>query len=535
MRSDITDGTAQSSIGPRRPWDGSSFAMRRWYPRGMLVSDVYDDEGALLHQKLGSQVKVAAADPSALARLPDRLFACVYTDELGHRVRKLATHDPGHLASSLIYFMDQQSRLPVPARQKIAANLVSACLANNINPPNPLIKIAVAGAALGAGMAALGVADAVNASRDAVASKQNFMDQFRSAQAQNAKVAEDGTVESARAAVTPRFEEELSITEDRQVQRGGEVPESVKEVVEKSKGDFKTTASTLPAWVNQLDQKTADLQNTEIQAPAGLKTPLARERPADMSRTALGKTSSFVWSDLHLSELQAPQVAQPPSFRKYASPMQKKYPIDTPEQVKRACAYFDEHWRQMPPAERRIFAHTTTEQAEALGLSKVASDTMLSYAGTEYGPFLESELQGRIYGTSTTGRCQVYEVLLEKRASIPPSAMVELLKEADQATGIDRQYSALEGNGFRDYYRAVYGAKLASRHHDPYAEFAWSSGSSSVTGDQLKSLVKSSSKLDHVFGSGFAEEYGKDPLGVFNSMPDPQKVVLAKLAMDGGR
>jgi len=62
--------------------------------------------------------------------------------------------------------------------------------------------------------------------------------------------------------------------------------------------------------------------------------------------------------------------------------------------------------------------------------------------------------------------------------------------------------------------------------------YSWRSGGDYVSGAMLKALASRRADLDTTFGSGFSQSFQTDPVGIFKSMPDPQKVVLSRLASD---
>ena len=214
----------------------------------------------------------------------------------------------------------------------------------------------------------------------------------------------------------------------------------------------------------------------------------------------------------------------------FALPHLRRYPIDTAELVKKAAAYFDEHIFEFPHEDRRIFAQSVFSRSEELGI-KVAGD-ILVYAGDHYGPHIDGELHARISRFDGTGHEAVYELLLEKRADIDPMIMADMLRKADEKTGAAKAYGRL-GTGFRDPYAAVYGGpKLAEAQPKEEDTYSWNMGTDYCNGIQLTALSKRGLKLNELFGDGFADAFQKDPIGQFKSMPDPQKVVLSRLAAD---
>lgn len=251
--------------------------------------------------------------------------------------------------------------------------------------------------------------------------------------------------------------------------------------------------------------------------------------PTPESTAGNSKTSGWQHAG-DLSHASAPTRRKIASASRYALPHRDLYPIDTVNQVKQASAYLDEHLYGFTPEDRRLFAQSLLFRAEELGV-KVAG-AALEYGGSEYGPFIEAELHARVAGFAGTGHDAVYEACLENLDSVSPAVMAEMLKQADAETGADESYGR-PGVGFRDPYAAVYGRpKLASVEPAKEDTFSWRSGGDYVTGQMLKALASRKADLDSAFGSGFSKSFAQDPIAIFESMPDPQKVVLSRLASD---
>jgi hypothetical protein len=231
-----------------------------------------------------------------------------------------------------------------------------------------------------------------------------------------------------------------------------------------------------------------------------------------------------------ISSLGAPVQTKVAQHTHFALPHERRYPIDTETQTKQAAAYFDEHVYEFAPLERRLFAMSLLSRAEELG-TKV-SGAALEYGGTGYGPFIEAELHSRVASFEGTGHEAVYEVLLENWRAVSPPVMASMLKQADDETGAARSYGR-PGMGLRDPYAAVYGQpKLAEAQPAKADVYSWRSGGDYVNGMMLKALASRKVDLDTAFGTGFSQSFAKDPVAIFESMPDPQKVVLSRLASD---
>lgn len=110
-----------------------------------IVIDFFDDMGLHLKETFPTMEDVPDIIKTAEVRpeeeLPNEAFALVAVNG-GHVMRKFACYDPGTTSMSVIYFMDHKDKLPEEAVKTAAANLVVACMENNLVPPEPLIKMA---------------------------------------------------------------------------------------------------------------------------------------------------------------------------------------------------------------------------------------------------------------------------------------------------------------------------------------------------------------------------------------------------------
>lgn len=501
-------------------------------PKGEVLVDLLD--GTPLPEKLAS---ARLLSPDELASLPDRLFGLV-ADDGPTRLRKYAMCDEAHLATSILYFLERGEVLSESVQTKVAANLVNACAWYDMDPPEPLVKRAMLGKALGglgtAAMVGLGAMEVKDAVKETNAKNRRANEAFRAAQVSGGKVASGREIE-------------LSLSEEQNIDGklvagtdpyAGRVLSAAQQISQHGPSTKKLDRQMKPERVDPSAQKQADLNGTEMM-PYGVSTKPVRNNPSKKvavpAKTAAGKVASRLIDEGHRASgdvrgLDSPTRIKRASYHRFALPTQKRYPIDTVAHVKTAAFYFDEHVTEFDLDDRRLYAQSLALRAEELGVS--LRGEALKYAGSGYGPYLDSELVARIRSFEGTGHEAAYEVLREKRATLAPPVMVEMLKEADRATGADAAYGRV-AVGFRDPYQAVYG-KTAQEEAtlDKQDTYSWSQGTDYVSGLQLNALSASGVDLDETFGKGFTEKFRKDPVGMFSSLPDPNKVLLSRLASD---
>ncbi len=275
-------------------------------------------------------------------------------------------------------------------------------------------------------------------------------------------------------------------------------------------------------------QKRADLNGTEMMPMSGYISTWPHPRQTAKQPSSSPAMKRAVWE--HAGDLtdHKPKVKEAMIVTSFCLPSEKQYPIDSYAQVKTASAYFDEHWPKFSLEQRREYAVNLAARLDELGLP--STDNINKYAGHEYGPYVEIELAARIRNYDGTGHEEGYQVLMEKRAMTPPHVMVDMLVELDSTSGADQKYGT--PLGFRDPFQAVYG-KVAE---DSKKVWSWSEGNEYVNESQLTDLALNRyQSLDRAFGMDVRKSFQKDPIGVFTSMPDPQKVVISRLAADDSK
>lgn len=473
----------------------------------MRILDLYDDPSALVlcrhldKQAVALPEKLAGLnprDPEPLAYLPDRLFALVGNCD-GEPLRKYAMHDTEHLATSILYFLECGGVLPDATRAKVAMNLVTACGWYETAPPVALTKVAYLGAIVNTGLA---LSSAPSKLRSEKMKNLQSDQAMRAAQASGVKEAQRG-----RSANSP--DEAWSILD--KFIRGEETPAAQYD-------EFDDTGYT-----NLF--KEANLIGTEAGAQGALSADPRPNTPQKRFATAPKVSGAphddlINWQSAGDFSLLAP-AEKAAGAKHYAIPTRQLYPIDTEYQVKRASAYFDEYSRAFDTDDRRLFAQSVAVRAEELGVE--VSGALLKIAGNAYGPHIIPELKGRIAALEGTGKEASYEVLLENLDATPPIVMYDMLKIADEDSGMDQGYGR-PVTGFREPLSAVFGAP-----EKPI--YSWVGKGHYVTEEQLRSYAKLvPDQLDKVMGEGWCATFVGDPVKEFDKLPDSKKIIVARLA-----
>jgi hypothetical protein len=112
--------------------------------------------------------------------------------------------------------------------------------------------------------------------------------------------------------------------------------------------------------------------------------------------------------------------------------------------------------------------------------------------------------------------------LFSVRHQLGPEKYASNLRTFDVTHGIDKLWD----RDVPDPWASTFGLQKV-------AEVVWEDGVDRVTAQQLHNVAMNhTGHLDEVFTEGFVKEFYKDPIGVFNSLPLPQKRRFARLADD---
>lgn len=439
-----------------------------------VILDIYDDPkvGVLMDKLAGRELPKELADSELLE--PEKLASmpdrlfALVATNGDDVVRKYAMHDAAHTATSIMYLLSQHSILPEGAAKIAAANLVEACGWYGLEVPEGLSKLAID--PLGG---VLGALDVKNRVEQAVESKRSTMDGFRRAQA--------------------------------------------------NAGADMQAAPSAPSQT----QKQSDLTGTEMMPMIGSVSTFPDPKGTARQPSSSAQSKRAAWG--HAGDLTSHRPVTKIAEVKvshYAMPSLKRYPIDSYGDVKTASEYFDLNFEAFTQEHRREFGFFLGQRLEELALP--LTENVAKYAGSEYGPYVDVELMARVRNYEGLDHADAYKVLLEKRASTPANVMLEALHEIDQISGAAKSYDA--PLGFRDPFQAIYG-KIAGVEANP--GYSWNLGNDYVNDMMLTDLAtRRYAALDHAFGMDMRRSFQKDPVGVFKSMPDPDKIVIARLASD---
>lgn len=288
------------------------------------------------------------------------------------------------------------------------------------------------------------------------------------------------------------------------------------------KGPDKGSKTTIPKTGEVDIAELFGVKTAEVCPDDNLEDPVTGEQPVAHPQ------AKPLSPRIDVSQKEPPKVITEKQAQHYALPSLSHYPLDSFRDVEKAASYFEEYGARMDPPMRREYCENLTKRASALGIG-VSSDVE-KYGSAGYAPAAEVliAIRGRMNVISDEDQQETLQKLSEHRAFMPPDIFAATLQEFDKVAGIDHMY----GRDILDPYYSTFG-KTASQTLDADDGDNGSHivGNDYVTNKQLKRHAHGSCEgLKVHYGDDFVEEYRKDPVGIFKSMPDDQKKYIARMA-----
>jgi hypothetical protein len=472
-----------------------------------VTLDWYDDEGETLKavfptlNDVPEVIKTASIRPKSSLSSED--FALVMIDG-GTAFHKYACYDPGTTAMSMIYLAEHGDKLPEDAQKTASANILTAC------EKYGLTKEAIIGPAMSLSFA--GIPDVVGY----VLGNSHGREDYRAGRQRPHGVR---AVDAAGGLIVPGYigyqlgyrsgYDELKDLEKKNLEKDNRFSGSTEEDALRAvvMSDLREGKAVGASKSQQRKEYEAFSKNPETLGVDSEKTSSAF---VDVT----GKSPAFV--------IKAASPSDPNDYAVVLSDGTRKYPIHTWDMVKTAEAYFKENSVRMEAPIRRHFAVKLASKAESMGYPidpdiRVRGSSSYADSGR-----LRSALDMRKLSFSKNSpESGFLDELFEKRAEVSPFVYSECLRRFDLENGLDRHWDV----NIPDPWASTFGIKTAS--------VVWEDGADRVTEEELNNLSLNHSELNQTaFTPEMVREFQKDPVGVFQSLPLPQKRMLARLAAD---
>lgn len=447
-----------------------------------LVLDANDDvTGSIMRGLYASLddvpdlVKTAEAiSADQRAELPDDVFALVL-HQGDVTLRKYACVDAGNTALNIAYFMSTYNRLPVEAVKVAASNLCTACHWYDIEPPDELKKLSTG-------------------SVPVIGKQQVWKDMSGNTYSNN--------------------HQSWDLEKNADVSGSDDMP-------------FQASQATVSPKRSKLSVvKTAEEQfeNNLLEVGEGL--------PSTDNPTAAPQVKKVLTPHVDVTSHEPPTLITEKKAQRYAMPSIGKYPLDGIDHLEKAAAYFDSNYKLMPPEDRREFAYNLCKRAHAL--HKPLSLITEEYGGNEgyakeaqlvAGIEMRKNLLRDMFGddkTAAANTTELYDQLSAARVGLQPEVYARTLFEIDKLAGLDEQYD----KDLEDPWLCTFGKDASSV--DP--KDAIVVGNEYMKVDDLLLFAQSKSRvIEARFGDDFLSEFQKDPVGIFNSLPADQKLVIMRM------
>tara|TARA_Y100001973_G_scaffold100503_1_gene161745 strand:+ start:3157 stop:4251 length:1095 start_codon:yes stop_codon:yes gene_type:complete len=206
------------------------------------------------------------------------------------------------------------------------------------------------------------------------------------------------------------------------------------------------------------------------------------------------------------------------------------YPLNSAQDVQAADKYFSMSYGSFTPRERREYSVKVAHVADKYGINVSDSITMYSGESNQYSQNVVDHLEARRHLLLEEGDEEslfTLEKLSSIRETLDPEHFAHVLERFDKGTNLKRYWD----RDLADPYYAVFNMEKSAAGMVS-APATIQVGSDTVTEGALKNFARDRNALVKLFGESFADSYQKDPLKIFQSMPLPQKKVIARMAED---
>ena len=195
-----------------------------------------------------------------------------------------------------------------------------------------------------------------------------------------------------------------------------------------------------------------------------------------------------------------------------------KYPINSYSQIKQACDYFSEYYKEFSPQERVLFSRDLEKRASDIGAE--TTDLIKKYASNYLSSDYKYNTQLRKDFLLPEDQYLVDE-LVKNAESVSPFQFASALEVLDREYNLDQYWDNLLPD---PYYSTL--EKRAEKED----EWRYSYRDVHITKDHLKKLTNRYYPLKEMFGPEVADEIIRDPIKAFNGLNNERKYILARYA-----
>lgn len=453
------------------------------------ILDTYDDEnGEVLRSiidasKLPSFMKTASRLTSTqIGHLPDDQFALILLDG-SHKFKKYATLDKGNTTLSVLYFLKQAHILP-PEMAKVAANnLIVALDFHDLPIPEDLLKVAL--------------------SPTTVPGKS----QKPYPKAGISQIQYPGILEEPK-----------EFHENPQLGKHDAAWDDVKERTN-VEGTPGSNFMELPAFPQKEKYKTAGQTYNSLTRESEGSAQQYFNNPAQMRQQITRESPYFYISN---SDWASPSPTTESTIPEHTL-LNGQFPIDGYDQVKMASSYFGDNWKNIGFRDRHIYCVKLASRMDELNIP--IPENIERYGSSTYASDVESYLETRRLYVSEEAY-PALNLLIEKRAQVSPGVFAEALAEFDRMNDLNWHWDSK----ISDPWYSTFGPSIEKIAED---NWCWYGVGTRIDEEDLEELARNAyDRIVHNFGAHFAREFAKSPKAVFSSLPEPNKLIMARFASD---
>ncbi len=211
---------------------------------------------------------------------------------------------------------------------------------------------------------------------------------------------------------------------------------------------------------------------------------------------------------------------------RFALPTYGKYPLDSYAQVKEASAYFEVFGKQMDPVDRHEYCVNLVKRAEELSVT--LGDDARKYGSIKYASAHELQVafDTRAQLLDNAEDRAVLTKVASQIGTMDPSDFCALLGAFDESRGLHHHYDS----HVMDPYYSTFGFQKQAAEDESWSDVV---GNYHITKHELDTFALNHwMQLKKIFGMDFAEEFKKDPIGIYSSMPVEQKKLIIRMATE---
>lgn len=197
----------------------------------------------------------------------------------------------------------------------------------------------------------------------------------------------------------------------------------------------------------------------------------------------------------------------------------RMYAMPDENHVKIASSYFKKYAYDLSPQNRHMFAANVLNRAQELGVELHKTEHLEKWASENYNTFVNYHIEQRKgLIPADEEKTQTLDKLASLRNTASPATFANALHEFDKVAGLEKYYDT-----------AITEPWEASMGSEKIASWSTDVDGGILTEADLQKVAQSG-KLKSHFGEAFQNQFSKHAVQIFESLPTPEKVVIAQIA-----